>query len=98
MKWLERLFSNVPLGEVEPVEPQEVHHTSDAHLDSYSSTWKAVASWAETELIKARESNDSAKRDIVATSLLRGRIATLKELLVLPYPKERKRRTIEEDY
>jgi len=68
----------------------------DAHLDSYSSTWAFVSQWAEAELIKARESNDSLKKDESATAALRGKIAILKELINLPTPRERKHRQVDD--
>lgn len=64
----------------------------DGELDQYSSTWAYVENWAITELQKARESNDSTKRDAIETAALRGRIRMLKELIALPKPKDRQRR------
>jgi hypothetical protein len=57
------------------------------HLDSRSSTWIYIHAWATEALQKAREKNDSANRDLVQTSLLRGEIKILKELINLPKPK-----------
>ena len=56
-------------------------------LDPRSSTWAFIHAWATEALKKAREKNDSANRDIIQTSILRGEIKILKELISLPNPK-----------
>jgi len=90
MKWLDEL-----LGRDEPVRVEGPTSARDVHPDYFSDTWSFVAQWAESELVKARKSNDSPKKDDVATAILRGKIAMLKELIDLPTPKERIRRSVE---
>ncbi len=68
-------------------------------VDIYADTWKLVAKWAQTELNKARELNDSPKLTDPQTFVLRGRIKALKDLLALPtQPKERVRAPPDQDY
>ena len=57
-------------------------------INPYSPTWLFVRSWAETELKKAREKNDSINKDITQTAVLRGEIKILKELINLPNPRK----------
>ena len=49
-----------------------------------SGTWIYIEAWAKEKLDNAREKNDKLSLSIEKTSALRGRIATLKELLELP--------------
>ena len=56
-------------------------------LDPRSSTWLFIHSWAQQRLDKARLRNDSANADIIQTSVMRGEIKVLKELMGLPAPK-----------
>ncbi len=94
MKWLDGL-----LGRYEPVRAEVLPSAREVHPDYFSDTWAFVAQWAAAELVKARKSNDSSKKDEVATALLRGKITMLKELIDLPIPKERVRRSAEDyDY
>lgn len=65
--------------------------TRDGQIDAYSDTWIFVSKWAESELVRARDANDSTKRTEAETAVLRGRIKALKELLKLHEPRERKR-------
>lgn len=65
-----------------PVQP-----IGTGHLDPGSQTWIFINSWAREALQKAREKNDSANRDLTQTSLLRGEIKILKELINLPNPR-----------
>lgn len=53
-------------------------------IDTESSTWRVVDAWLDTEIAKARESNDDPKRDAIETAALRGRIQALKRLKALP--------------
>ena len=69
----------------------------DGLLNEYSDTWIYVSNWAEAELQRARERNDSHTRDPIKTAALRGRIETLKELLDMPRPKDRRGRTVEQE-
>jgi hypothetical protein len=57
------------------------------YLEARSQTWSFINAWAREALKKAREKNDSMNRDIVQTSMLRGEIKILKELINLPNPK-----------
>jgi len=52
-------------------------------IDFTSAAWKAVASWAEDELTKARVRND-ALLDVDETNAVRGEIRFIKKLLSLP--------------
>ena len=56
-------------------------------LDPRSSTWLFIHSWAQERLEKTRARNDSANADIIQTSVMRGEIKVLKELISLPAPK-----------
>ena len=56
----------------------------DSKLDPYSSTWQFMKAWTNSELQKARETNDYMKNDETRTAALRGRIKLLKEILELP--------------
>ena len=60
----------------------------EGKIDIYSPTWKAVSTWATKELAMSREFNDKKSLDIVKTSIIRGRIGTLKSLLILPNTKK----------
>jgi len=53
-------------------------------LDTRSQTWAFIHAWAKEALQKAREKNDNMNRDIAQTSMLRGEIKILKELINLP--------------
>lgn len=61
----------------------DTEHCIDT-IDTNSPTWRYIEKYVKSELSGARESNDSPNRDIVKTSLLRGRIATCKDILALP--------------
>ena len=56
-------------------------------LDPRSSTWLFIHSWAQERLDKTRKRNDSTNADIIKTSVMRGEITVLKELISLPVPK-----------
>lgn len=56
----------------------------EGKLNSASSTWMFISTWANDELSAARERNDYMKNDQFQTAALRGRIKLLKELLKLP--------------
>lgn len=56
-------------------------------LDPRSQTWLFIHSWAQERLDKTRARNDSANADIIQTSVMRGEIKVLKELISLPAPK-----------
>lgn len=59
-------------------------------IEKHSATWIAVEAWANEQLKRARESNDSPLKDATQTALLRGRIKALKDLKELVDPKRRK--------
>jgi hypothetical protein len=61
-------------------------------IDSASRTWGTIEDWANAELAKAREQNDSPMRTEVQTAVLRGRIKLLKELIALPLPDKKETR------
>lgn len=75
---------------------QRPHSQREGMIQEYSDTWVYVANWAEAELQRTRERNDSHKRDAIQTAALRGRIDMLKELIELPRPKERRTRSSEQ--
>lgn len=66
-------------------------------LDPRSLTWIFIHNWASEALAKAREKNDNTNRDLAQTSVLRGEIKILKELINLPNPKVVKGLLEEED-
>lgn len=53
-------------------------------IDYQSATWHQLRKWAEAELKKAREKNDSAALDAAETATLRGEIKAFKKFLDLP--------------
>lgn len=76
----------------EPPVPDPLKTTREGRIDIYSDTWIFIERWAQEELSKAREANDSYKKNETETAVLRGRIKALKELLILHEPpKERTR-------
>ena len=64
----------------------------------HSDTWREIAAWAESELSKATERNETSGVVVTETENLRGRIACLRSLLAMA--DESKQRVIEkaEDY
>lgn len=66
-------------------------------LDLRSPTWAYIKDWATDRLQKAREKNDNASRDFAQTSMLRGEIKILKELINLSTPKSVKGLLEDED-
>lgn len=56
----------------------------DGVLDVRSGTWAFIRNRLNAELVKAREANDSIRRNEVQTAEIRGRIGMIKELLELP--------------
>jgi len=59
-------------------------YMGDGVLDAYSGTWMFIKKWATDELDRARIFNDKKSLDIIQTSLIRGKIRLLKDLLELP--------------
>lgn len=55
-------------------------------IDFTSPTWRAIEKLASQELATLREKNDSLTLDAIRTAELRGRIASLKDLLALAKP------------
>lgn len=53
-------------------------------IDFQSASWHGVRQWAEDQLKRAREKNDSPKLTPDETAALRGEIRTYKKLLDLP--------------
>ena len=67
----------------EAQEPIEIGDGStNAKPDFNSSTWHFVENWASKKLKEARKDNDE-RLDIEVTSILRGRIQNLKDLINL---------------
>jgi hypothetical protein len=59
-------------------------------IDKHSATWREIAAWAETDLAKASERIETLGVGPDETENLRGRIATLRELLAMQdKPQER---------
>ncbi len=52
-------------------------------IDKHSETWREIAAWAEDELSKASERIETLGVKLDETENLRGRIATLRELLTM---------------
>jgi len=59
-------------------------YARDGVLDIYSDTWIFIKNWATNELNRAREFNDKKGLDIIQTTMIRGRIRLLKDILELP--------------
>lgn len=55
-------------------------------IDFNSPTWRAIEKLASQQLGVLREKNDSPTLDAIRTAELRGRIASLKDLLALAEP------------
>ena len=55
-------------------------------IDFNSPTWRAIEKLASQQLTTLREKNDSLTLDAIRTAELRGRIASLKDLLALAQP------------
>lgn len=91
-EWIERFFKKENQLQI-----IETKNSRDGVIDQYSDTWIFISKWAESELTRLRESNDSTKLDDSQTSTMRGRIKQLKELLALPNKKERPKRKTEEE-
>lgn len=53
-------------------------------IDYQSSTWHQVRKWADEQLKRARDKNDSLAADATETAALRGEIRILKRFLDLP--------------
>jgi hypothetical protein len=53
-------------------------------IDFQSATWHQLRKWAEDQLRRAREKNDSLALPADETAALRGEIRTLKKFLDLP--------------
>lgn len=54
------------------------------NIDFQSATWHQLRKWAEDQLRRAREKNDSVKLAPDDTAALRGEIRLLKKFLDLP--------------
>jgi hypothetical protein len=55
-------------------------------IELHSPTWRAIEQHARAQLATLREKNDSPSLDALHTAELRGRIASLKDLLALGNP------------
>lgn len=53
-------------------------------IDYQSATWHLLRKWAEEQLKRAREKNDSVTLDSAETAAMRGEIRILKRFLDLP--------------
>ncbi len=67
-------------------------------IDRHSETWREVAAWAEDELSKATERIETLGVKSDETENLRGRIATLRELLAMQDDPEQRVIEPTEDY
>lgn len=61
------------------------------NIDFGGETWGHISRWAESELARKRELNDSKSRNSEETAYLRGEIAMLKRILGLPEEVARER-------
>lgn len=57
-------------------------------LNTSSTTWAFMVKWCEDEIEKAREANDNLNIGAIKTTILRSRIALLKEIVAIPATKE----------
>lgn len=53
-------------------------------IDYQSATWHLLRKWAEDQLKRAREKNDSTALDATETAALRGEIRAFRRFLDLP--------------
>jgi len=97
MWWFKKKIIEAKLPEPRS-DPYELltYPTGVGVLDPHSSTWLFVRSWAQERLDKTRVKNDSANADIIQTSVMRGEIKVLKELINLPNPKPGKGLLVED--
>lgn len=65
--------------------------TTPPNIDFSGEAWGRVARWAEAELTRKRERNDSKALNSEDTAYLRGEIAMLKRILALPEEVARER-------
>lgn len=57
-----------------------------AMIEPTSATWEAVTIWAEREIVSALDAIVARGLGPVETEYLRGRVATLRDILALPQP------------
>ena len=69
------------------VGPVQVGSPSVGELNELSPTWVFIDQWAEKEITRIRESNDSLTADMARTFYMRGQIEALKRLRYLPKEK-----------
>lgn len=69
-------------------EPLRIVRMGRDRLDPNSSTWHAVATWAQDEIERLRKRNDSLNNAPDETAALRGEIRALKRLLTLTQPEQ----------
>lgn len=90
MNWLFNRFRTEPTEYVAPVGDR---------IETSSETWGFVSQWAEKEISRLRESNDSTMLDELKTNEIRGGIKAMKRLLDLAKPKKvREKRDFEDEY
>jgi len=61
-----------------------------------STSWESVLNWAQTELTRLREVNDTLA-DADKTAHTRGRIKMLKDLIALPNKKSREKKSHDDE-
>lgn len=61
------------------------------NIDYSGATWGQIVRWAESELARKRQRNDSVELNPERTAYLRGEIAMLKKFLALPEEVARER-------
>lgn len=69
-----------------------------SEIDKYSSTWRVVAQWALVGLVDARTELENELTSETRSQFLRGRIAALAELALLPEPKRTEVLSSDADY
>ena len=62
----------------------ELFNVLEPEIEIGSPTWKAIQAFAQKRLSELRAENDRTSLDATQTAVIRGRIASLKDLLALP--------------
>ncbi len=98
MKWLDRMFPAQAMPEDRYDTPAMGDPVGPGQLEPRSSTWAFIAGYAQAEIARLRERNDSNNHDAIATAEMRGQLKALKRMLALGQPKADKRRlSVDED-
>lgn len=87
LRYLLAYFDDAPRKSPEYVASLPDQTYGPGVLETNSSTWLYVLSWASSQIADAREKNDNVNRDAVQTAVLRGEIKAMKSLMALSDPK-----------